>query len=69
MPIHVRANQGDYAEACLLPGDPLRATYIAETFMEDVVQRNAERGMLARGRSKEARLRAVDRDRCPRPRS
>jgi purine-nucleoside phosphorylase len=46
MPIHVRANRGDYAEACLLPGDPLRAQYIAETFLEDVVQRNAERGML-----------------------
>lgn len=46
MPIHVRANPGDYAEACLLPGDPLRAQYIAETFMEDVVQRNGERGML-----------------------
>ena len=46
MPIHVRANPGDYAEACLLPGDPLRAQYIAETFMEDVVQRNSERGML-----------------------
>jgi DeoD family purine-nucleoside phosphorylase len=46
MPIHVRANQGDYAEACLLPGDPLRAEYIAKTFMDDVVQRNSERGML-----------------------
>jgi DeoD family purine-nucleoside phosphorylase len=46
MPIHVRANPGDYAEACLLPGDPLRAKYIAETFMEDVVERNAHRGML-----------------------
>jgi purine-nucleoside phosphorylase len=46
MPIHVRANNGDYAEACLLPGDPLRAKYIAETFLEDVAQRNAERGML-----------------------
>src|SRR6476659_6976812 len=46
MPIHVRANMGDYAEACLLPGDPLRAKHIAETFMEDVVQRNSERGML-----------------------
>ena len=34
MPIHVRAEQGDYAEACLLPGDPLRATYIAETYLE-----------------------------------
>ena len=46
MPIHVRANPGDYAEACLLPGDPLRAKYIAETFLSDVVQRNSERGML-----------------------
>ena len=46
MPIHIRANPGDYAEACLLPGDPLRAKYIAETFFEDVVQRNGERGML-----------------------
>src|SRR5205814_5533355 len=46
MPIHVRAEPGDYAEACLLPGDPLRAKYIAETYLDDVVQRNAERGML-----------------------
>jgi DeoD family purine-nucleoside phosphorylase len=46
MPIHVRAEAGDYAEACLLPGDPLRAKYIAETFFDDAVQRNAERGML-----------------------
>jgi len=46
MPIHVRANQGDYAEACLLPGDPLRAKHIAETFLDEVVQRNSERGML-----------------------
>jgi len=46
MPIHVRAEPGDYAEACLLPGDPLRAKYIAETFFDDPVQRNAERGML-----------------------
>ena len=46
MPIHVRAEPGDYAEACLLPGDPLRAKYIAETFFDDPVQRNSERGML-----------------------
>ncbi len=46
MPIHIRAEPGDYAEACLLPGDPLRAKYIAETFLEDVQQRNAERGLL-----------------------
>ncbi len=46
MPIHVRASPGDYADACLLPGDPLRARYIADTFLEDVVQRNGERGLL-----------------------
>ena len=46
MPIHIRADPGEYAEAVLLPGDPLRAEYIAETFLEDVVQRNAERGLL-----------------------
>ena len=46
MPIHVRAEPGDYAEACLLPGDPLRAKYIAETYLEDVEQKNSERGLL-----------------------
>jgi purine-nucleoside phosphorylase len=46
MPIHVRAEPGDYAEACLLPCDPLRAKYIAETYLDNAVQRNAERGML-----------------------
>ena len=46
MPIHLRAEPGDYADACLLPGDPLRAKYIAETFLEDVTQVNEERGLL-----------------------
>jgi len=46
MPIHVRAETGDYADACLLPGDPLRAKYIGETYLSDVVQTNAERGLL-----------------------
>src|SRR5215218_239851 len=46
MPIHVRAEPGDYADAVLLPGDPLRAKYIAETYLTDVVQRNEERGLL-----------------------
>ena len=45
MPIHVRANPGDYAEACLLPGDPLRAKYIAETYLDNPVLRNEERAM------------------------
>jgi 5'-methylthioadenosine phosphorylase/purine-nucleoside phosphorylase len=46
MPIHVRAQPGEYAEACLLPGDPLRAKYIAETFLENIEQRNWERSLL-----------------------
>jgi purine-nucleoside phosphorylase len=46
VPIHVRAQPGDYGEACLLPGDPLRAKYIAETYFDDAVQRNSERGLL-----------------------
>ena len=46
MPIHVRAEHGDYADACLLPGDPLRAKYVAETFLDAAEQKNWERGML-----------------------
>src|SRR3954471_21607565 len=39
VPIHIRASEGEYAEAVLLPGDPLRAKYIAETYLENVEQR------------------------------
>lgn len=46
MPIHLRGNPGDYADACLLPGDPLRAKYIAETYLTDVKEVNTERGLL-----------------------
>jgi DeoD family purine-nucleoside phosphorylase len=46
MPIHITAEPGEYPEACLLPGDPLRAKYIAETYFDDVQQRNSERGLL-----------------------
>ncbi|MDQ3876142.1 MAG: purine-nucleoside phosphorylase [Actinomycetota bacterium] len=46
MPIHVRADPGHYAEACLLPGDPRRAQYIAEAYFDGPIQRNMERGML-----------------------
>jgi DeoD family purine-nucleoside phosphorylase len=46
VPIHIRAEPGDYAEACLIPGDPLRAKYVAETFLEAAEQKNWERGML-----------------------
>lgn len=47
MPIHLRAEPGDYAPAVLCPGDPKRATYIAETFFDDGARLvNEERGML-----------------------
>ena len=46
MPVHIRAEPGEYAEACLLPGDPLRARYIAENFLDRAAERNSERGML-----------------------
>ncbi|MBA3718145.1 MAG: purine-nucleoside phosphorylase [Actinobacteria bacterium] len=45
MPIHIRAQPGDYAESCLLPGDPNRARLIAERFLEDAVECNSERGL------------------------
>lgn len=43
---HIGANKGDIAQTILLPGDPLRAKHIAETFLEDAVQYNNVRGML-----------------------
>lgn len=43
---HISAEPGDFAEAILLPGDPLRAKYIAESFLEDVTQVNEVRNML-----------------------
>ena len=46
MPIHLRAEPGDYAPAVLCPGDPNRAEYIARTFFERARQVNSERGML-----------------------
>ncbi|TJX14416.1 purine-nucleoside phosphorylase [Tissierella creatinini] len=42
---HISANKGDIAETILLPGDPLRAKFIADTFLEDVVQFNGVRNM------------------------
>ncbi|TGA98187.1 purine-nucleoside phosphorylase [Sporolactobacillus shoreae] len=46
MSIHIEAGQGEIADSILLPGDPLRAKYIAETYLEDPVQYNQVRGML-----------------------
>ncbi|UCZ54433.1 purine-nucleoside phosphorylase [Bacillus shivajii] len=46
MSVHIGAKQGDIAESILLPGDPLRAKFIAENFLEDVTCYNEVRGML-----------------------
>lgn len=46
MSIHINAKKGDIAETILLPGDPLRAKWIAETFFENPVCFNEVRGML-----------------------
>ena len=35
---HINAEMGAFADVVLMPGDPLRAKYIAETFLDDVVQ-------------------------------
>ena len=43
---HNTAKKGDIAKKVLMPGDPLRAKYIAETFLEDAREVNNVRGML-----------------------
>lgn len=45
MSVHIGAKQGDIAETVLFPGDPLRAKYIAETYLENPVCYNEVRGM------------------------
>jgi purine-nucleoside phosphorylase len=45
MSVHINAKKGDIADTILLPGDPLRAKYIAETFLEDAVLYNDVRNM------------------------
>ncbi len=42
---HNQANMGDIAKVVLMPGDPLRAKFIAETFLENPVQFNSVRNM------------------------
>ena len=44
---HISAERGDFAETVLMPGDPLRAQFIAENFLENVRQINAIRCMYA----------------------
>lgn len=43
--LHIMAKEGSIAETVLLPGDPLRAKFIAENFLEDVICYNEVRGM------------------------
>lgn len=43
---HISAPEGAFAPSVLLPGDPLRARYIAENFLEDARQVTAVRNML-----------------------
>ncbi|WP_439152360.1 purine-nucleoside phosphorylase [Winogradskyella sp.] len=45
MSVHIGAKKGDIAETILLPGDPLRAKWIAETFFDNPVCFNEVRGM------------------------
>jgi purine-nucleoside phosphorylase len=46
MSTHITAKQGEIAEAILLPGDPLRAKFVAETFLDKPVQYTALRNIL-----------------------
>lgn len=46
MSVHIEAKKDEIAETILLPGDPLRAKWIAETFLENLVCFNKVRGML-----------------------
>lgn len=46
MSIHIAAAPGEIAPIVLFPGDPLRAKWIAETFLDDAVQYSNVRGML-----------------------
>ena len=46
MSTHIAAKNGEIAEAVLLPGDPLRAKFVADNFLKDVVQYSSVRNIL-----------------------
>ncbi|WP_416902016.1 purine-nucleoside phosphorylase [Micromonospora echinospora] len=46
MSVHIGAKPGEIAERVLMPGDPLRAKWIAETYLEDAACYSTVRGML-----------------------
>lgn len=55
--VHIQAPSGAFADTVLFPGDPLRAKFIADTFLSDTVQVNAIRNMLGyTGRYKGKRI-------------
>lgn len=57
MSVHIGAKKGDIAETILLPGDPLRAKFVAENYLDEPVLYNEVRGMLGyTGRYKGARV-------------
>ncbi len=60
--LHIMANKGDVAETVLLPGDPLRAKFIAENFLEDSVCYNEVRGMYELIKEKEFQYKELEWD-------
>lgn len=57
---HISAEPGDFADVCLMPGDPLRAKHIADTFFDDPVQVTDVRNMFGyTGTYKGARVSAM----------
>ncbi len=46
MSLHIEANKNEIAKTVLMPGDPLRARYIAQNFLTDTIEYNNIRGML-----------------------
>ncbi len=56
---HITANKGDFAKTVIMPGDPLRAKFIAEEYLEDVVEINNIRNMLAYTGSYKGRIISV----------
>ena len=46
MTVHIGAKKGEIAETVLMPGDPYRARWAAQTFLKDVTCVNEVRGML-----------------------
>ena len=58
---HNAAAAGDFAKTVLMPGDPLRAKFIAETFLESPGLVTSVRGMLGYGFERGAGIRSEER--------